>query len=75
MIEPRNKSECGQVLRCRHCIGPNCKDYVMPCHVIKSMGDGRVKVRVFGDRNWKGHDEKSRIRYVAAHRVKLRSQP
>ncbi|RMR11244.1 hypothetical protein ALP90_200168 [Pseudomonas amygdali pv. ulmi] len=46
------------------------KNYVMPCHVLKTMPDGRLKVLVFGDRNWKGREHISRIRYVEAYKVK-----
>ena len=60
------------VLECRHCNnGPNqpCKEYTMDCIPIKDMGDGRAKVLVFGDRNWKWRDYKKRIRYVDAKRL------
>lgn len=43
----------------------------MRCHVLKDMGDGRLKLLVFGDRNWKHRDHISRIRYVEADRVCL----
>lgn len=45
------------------------KKYAMRCHVLKAMPDGRLKVLVFGDRNWKGREDKSRTRYVEAGRV------
>jgi hypothetical protein len=35
------------------------------------MADGRLKVLVFGDRNWKSREHLSRIRYVEAGRVRL----
>lgn len=30
----------------------------MDCIPLKEMPDGRLKVLVFGDRYWKGHDDK-----------------
>ncbi|KAA8697263.1 hypothetical protein ALQ64_200049 [Pseudomonas cannabina] len=50
------------------------KTYVMPCHIIKTMPDGRYKLLVFGDRHWKGQDHLSRIRYVIASRVRLKPE-
>lgn len=47
------------------------KTYAMRCPVLKSMADGRLKVLVFVDRNWKDRDHLSRIRYVEAGRVRL----
>lgn len=57
-------------LRCRHQIGANGFDYQMPCEILKTMPDGRLKIQVFGDRYWKGRRHVSRIRYVHAFRVK-----
>ncbi|MDG6423771.1 hypothetical protein QIT82_gp22 [Pseudomonas phage psageK9] len=48
------------------------KYYYMPCHVIKNMPGGRVKVLVFGERNWKGREQISRIRYVEAYKVEVK---
>lgn len=56
-------------LRCVHAIGKSRSSYLMRCHILKDMGDGRVKVKVFGDRNWKNSEHISRIRYVEAGRV------
>jgi len=56
------------LLECYHC----CrwvKRYHMRCHVLKEMPDGRLKLKVFGSRNWRDMEHKSRIRYVPAHRV------
>lgn len=46
------------------------KKYAMRCHVLKDMGDGRLKLLVFGERNWKDREHISRTRYVEADRVK-----
>lgn len=56
-------------LECRHCIGKTRRDYAMPCIPLKSMSGGRVKIKVFGDRDWKDTQCSSRIRYVLASRV------
>lgn len=66
---PTCASECTSYLACRHCIGKNCRNYVMSCEVIKVMTGSRVKIIVFGDMGWKGSETKSRIRYVDKHRV------
>ena len=57
-------------LLCTHSLNRRSKiHYRMPCHVMKAMGDGRLKVMVFGDRYW-GRTDQSRIRYVSADRVR-----
>lgn len=56
-------------LICRH-VCRWTKTYAMRCHILKAMPDGRLKVLVFGDRNWKDRDHMSRVRYVAAGKVK-----
>lgn len=30
---------------------------------------GKTKILVFGDRNWAGHDDKQRVRYVDGYRL------
>lgn len=57
------------VLFCRHCIGHGRKRYAMYCNVLKTMPDGRLKIRVFGERDWGYCLDKSYIRYVDARRV------
>lgn len=57
-------------LLCSHAIGRRAvSHYCMRCHVLKVMPDGRLKVRVYGERNWKGKEDKWRIRYVDSDRV------
>lgn len=60
-------------LACSHCCRWE-KFYMMPCHVLKEMPGDRLKVLVFGERNWKGRDHISRVRYVDKHRVHLRQR-
>ena len=62
---------CTHKLECSHVIGKNRYTYYMDCIPLKTMSDGRVKVLVFGDRYWKGHEDKKRIRYVKANRLKI----
>lgn len=59
------------LLECRHCIGQRCKTYLLRCHVLKTMPDGRLKVSVFGTQ-WKGQESVQRIRYVDAYKVSAR---
>ena len=56
-------------LECSHCIGRNGKTYFMPCKILKDMGDGRWKIKVWGDRYWLDTYHLSRIRYVNKNRV------
>jgi hypothetical protein len=57
-------------LICRH-VCRWTKTYAMPCHILKPMPDGRLKVLVFGERNWKDREHISRVRYVEAGRVEV----
>lgn len=57
------------LLGCRQCIGRSSRIYYMRCHVLKNMSNGRIKVLVFGERNWKNRDHISRIRYVDSYRI------
>ena len=56
-------------LECAHAIGLHRKIYYMDCIPLKTMPDGRIKVKVFGDRYWSGKEHLSRIRYVQSRRV------
>ena len=66
------RKDCMYNLSCRHATGTRGMNYTMDCIPLKEMSDGRLKVLVFCDRYWKGHDEKKRIRYVASHRVRAK---
>lgn len=65
-------NDATHLLECSHCIGQNRRDYAVRCHVLKTMADGRKKVRTFGTM-WKGQEDKSSVRYVEAYRVSPRS--
>jgi len=56
-------------LECRHAIGSHGMTYYMRCHILKTMPDGRLKLRVYGDRYWKDKGHVVKIRYVDARRV------
>jgi len=58
-------------LMCSHCMGQHCKDYVMRCIILKDMGEERVKVVVFGERNWRNKEHIKRIRYVPKWRLSV----
>ena len=68
----RHHSNATHLLECRHCIGQSCKTYRLRCHVLKDMGDGRLKVQVFGTM-WKGQESVSRVRYVESFKVSERA--
>lgn len=57
------------LLKCRHVLGHGVTNYRMRCHVLKAMDDGRLKVRVYGNRYWKGKDDVVQVRYVDSDRV------
>lgn len=60
-------------LRCVHAVGPNRKVYHMKCDVLKTMPDGkRVKVRVYGERNWRDKSHLVKVRYVDKDRIVTR---
>ena len=56
-------------LKCRHAVGRSGKSYCMYCIYLKDTTNNRVKIRVFGDRFWPGHYNKSYIRYVLKSRI------
>ena len=57
-------------LLCCHAIGKNRCNYYMKCHILKYMkGNKRVKILVFGERNWKNKEHIKKIRYVLNSRV------
>lgn len=55
-------------LTCVHSLNSRSKiDFLMHCNILKTMPDGRLKIKVFGERYKHPHGEK--IRYVDAYRV------
>ena len=59
-------------LKCRHCISSNhCREYTMKCKILKFMENRKVKIRVYGERDWAREDvkDKSYIRYVNINRI------
>lgn len=57
------------LLQCSHCRGRSTTYYKMRCAVLGETKSGKVKIRVFGERNWAGRDHVSRIRYVDSWRL------
>jgi len=52
-------------LQCRHCIGSDrCRVYYMKCILLDITKSGKIKIAVFGERNWKGREYIKRIRYA-----------
>lgn len=47
----------------------------MPCNVLKTMPDGRLKVEVYGNLYWKNKYETKKVRYVHASKVIQKEQP
>jgi len=41
----------------------------MDCIILGKTKNGKLKIVVFGDRYWKGHDDKKRVRYVHRYRI------
>jgi len=67
-------SKPNHLLKCKHCVGSNCKQYYMVCDILKRMPDGRLKVKVYGDRYWRDSTNITKIRYVEAWRVTPREE-
>ena len=63
-------SDATHKLTCSHCIGKARTHYTMPCIPLKVMKGARLKILVFGDRNWADKGHIKRIRYVSKFRVK-----
>lgn len=74
MADQPNVTNAKHLLSCSHCIGVNCREFDMKCEVLKELPGDRLKVRVFGDLYWKNTEQKHRIRYVEAHRVRVNPQ-
>jgi hypothetical protein len=56
-------------LHCSHCQGSSRKEYWMKCIILKDMDNERLKVLVFGDRNWRDREHIKHVRYVDKYRV------
>lgn len=67
--KPSSVKDATHYLCCRHVIGRNIREYGMKCIVLEKMSRNRLKILVFGERYWKGHDDKKQIRYVYNYRV------
>ena len=65
----RTSENATHLLLCTHAIGYSRTEYTMRCHVLKDMGDDRLKILVFGERYWKDKEDISSIRYVPKGRV------
>jgi hypothetical protein len=64
-------------LKCRHCVSArSCRDYVMHCLILSKMPNNRLKILVFGERDWKLNEFPNvmKIRYVDANRVYPKTQ-
>ncbi|KKL22275.1 hypothetical protein LCGC14_2437050 [marine sediment metagenome] len=68
-IEKLTYEDATHNLLCRHAVGTHGYDYHMKCVILKEMPNRRLKLLVFGERNWKRDKDKKRIRYVDAFRV------
>ena len=64
-----SKGLCMAKLICRHVNGRAITNYTMNCEVMKTMPDGRLKIKVYGERFWRDRKDKIKIRYVDADRV------
>ncbi len=70
-----NRDNATHLLACAHAIGAARKVYLMPCHVLKVMPDGRLKLQVYGERHWNDERrDKVTVRYVEASRVRLKGR-
>ena len=70
VIEKATVEDATHLLSCKHCISRSCVNYSMKCLPLAKTKSGRVKILVFGDRNWAGKSHIKKVRYVPDHRVK-----
>lgn len=69
-LDKYKHEDATHLLKCKHCVGTGrCKNYTMPAIKLKTMDDGRIKLVVFGERDWKGKENVKKIRYVVSSRV------
>lgn len=74
-MQDLNRDNATHLLLCTHAIGKNARYYGMPCHILKTMPDGRLKLQVYGERHWiDDRKDKKAIRYVTADRVRKLAQ-
>lgn len=57
------------LLACTHAVGKNRSEYHMKCCWIRKMKSGKIKVVVFGNRDWSGFDHVKNFRYVDKSRL------
>ncbi len=58
------------LLRCRHCVGHNhCREYTMPCNILGKTKSGKIKIEVFGERDWANREHIRKVRYVQSYRL------
>ena len=70
-IENLERKDATHKLSCRHAVNSRSGyDYYMDCIILKEMPNDRLKILVFGERNWKGKDHIKKIRYVDNWRVR-----
>lgn len=62
--------EATHLLSCAHAIGLRRREYSMRCIPLKETSSGRLKIVVFGERNWKHRDHLKQIKYVDKDRVR-----
>jgi len=62
--------DCTHKLQCSHVIGKIRYNYDMDCIPLKTMPNGKIKILVFGNRYWKGYENKKKIRYVNPKKLK-----
>lgn len=64
-------SNATHLIQCKHCIGKNCKYYQMRGTWISKTNSGKIKMVVFGERNWKGKEHIKNIRYFSEERLSV----
>jgi hypothetical protein len=64
-----NKVEHTHYLQCSHCVGRNRNIYYMKCNILKRLPNGKLKLEVFGQRDWKNKEHIKQTRYTEANRV------
>lgn len=57
------------LLRCSHNLGGTERPYNMNCDIVRPMADGRLKIKVYGERYWRDRYDKVSYRYVEPGRI------
>jgi hypothetical protein len=57
-------------IKCAHAIGSKSRStYYMDCTYLNDTKNGKAKVVVFGERNWKNKDHIKKVKYIDPNKL------